>query len=354
MQAEALERIQQQIESAESYAQLKLLRTEIQSTALAALPASEIEPWMSKLNDMHDWVIQRAISLSERKLMDKGIGPSPSSYAFVLFGSGGRREQTLWSDQDNGIIYGPVDPMRAREAELYFQELGNAIAKGLELAGYPPCEGKVLVANPDWRKPVHEWEETLGKWFSEPVWEHVRYLLIVADMRCIYGDENLADQVRKYFFDSVHADERLITHMLHNTLRHKVTVNVFGQLVKERYGEDAGGMEIKYGAYIPMVNAVRLLSIRAGIYESSTLRRIGGLFGDQRIPKDQLAEWKQAFLLILRMRMQTDSYEQDGFFVSNGMIKPGDLSKEMTSDLKFCLRSAKNLQRFVKKNVPDS
>ncbi|MEB3100232.1 DUF294 nucleotidyltransferase-like domain-containing protein [Ferviditalea candida] len=326
---------------------------EFQSAALEALPASEIEPWMSKLNDVHDRVIRRAISLSERKLMDEGIGPSPCSYAFVLFGSGGRKEQTLWSDQDNGIIFGPVDPIREQEAERYFQQMGNAISEGLELAGYPPCEGKVLVSNPDWRKSVHEWEKTLDKWFSEPDWEHVRYLLIAADMRCVYGNEKLADQVRKYFFDSIYADERVITHMLHNTLRHKVTMNIFGHLVKERYGEDAGGVEIKYAAYIPMVNAVRLLSIIAGINETSTLKRLDGLFGDRRFPEDQLEQWKQAFLLILRMRMRTDSYEQNGFFVSNGMIRAEDLSKQMTNDLKFCLHSAKNLQRFVKKIVPD-
>ena len=38
-------------------------------------------------------------------LEDEGFGKPPVPYAFILFGSGGRSEQTLWSDQDNGLIY---------------------------------------------------------------------------------------------------------------------------------------------------------------------------------------------------------------------------------------------------------
>ena len=57
-------------------------------------------------------------------------------------------------------------------------------------------------------------------------------------------------------------------------MHHKISLGVFGHLITERYGEDAGGFDIKYGAYIPIVNGIRLLAIQAGILATSTLERI--------------------------------------------------------------------------------
>jgi CBS domain-containing protein len=124
----------------------------------------------------------------------------------------------------------------------------------------------------------------ITQWFAEPDWENVRYLLIQADMRFLYGDERLAQELRLYYHSLIEANPKIIEHMLQNTLHHKVSLGVFGQLIRERYGEHAGGVDIKYGAYIPFINGIRLLSIAFGMNDVSTLDRMRRMAESSSIP----------------------------------------------------------------------
>ena len=90
----------------------------------------------------------------------------------------------------------------------------------------------------------------------------------------IYGQEILLQKLKDHFYSDMLRNPVIVKHMLKNTMRHKVLIGVFGQLLKEQYGEDAGSLDVKYGAYIPMVNAIRMLSIERGLRETSTLERI--------------------------------------------------------------------------------
>lgn len=181
---------------------------------------------------------------------------------FILFGSGGRSEQTLWSDQDNGLVYGESEKHQEEEVEEYFIKLVDCILQGLDALGYPPCEGNVVSSNKQWRKPLTAYTQMMLEWLQEPEWENIRYLLIMADMRCIYGSQNLVDQLRGTILTYVQENSSVLNYLLSNTLHHKISLGVFGQLITERYGEDAGGFDIKYGAYIPIVNGIRLLAIK--------------------------------------------------------------------------------------------
>lgn len=343
------------IGSAASFVQLRELRGQMQEHVLASLSSDDspenVVRLYEMLNHLHDGLVRRTIALSEERLAENGRIAPPVPYAFVLFGSGGRNERTLWSDQDNGIIYGTAegnaDPSVRKAAGLYFSELGKAVSEGLQAVGYPPCDGKVVCANPDWTQPADEWRQTLNRWFDDPVFENVRYLLIAADMRFLYGDADLARQWKAHYMRKTNETPSILKRMLKNTLHHKVTLNVFGQLIRERYGQYSGGVEIKYGAYVPMVNGIRHLTLLIGVQASSTLERIDALETAGLIPSDQLQHWKEAFILLLKMRLLTDHREEDGLLASNGIIPRERLTKRTIGELKRCLRAGRRLQRSV-------
>lgn len=295
------------------------------------------------LNEVHDALINRAIELARAELMQV-LGEPPCDYAFLLFGSGGRGEQTLWSDQDNGLIYGE----RTEVAEIYFRHLAERIASMLRTAGYPPCQGNVLATNAQWCKSIGSWFEMIDAWVAEPDWENVRYMLILADARCIYGQEALTVALLAYFREQVYWQPQLLAAMLRNTLHHKVAVGVFGQLIVERYGEDAGNFDVKYGAYIPMVNAIRLLAYVHGVHESSSLMRIDGLQRIGAIDGKTAGEWAEAFESALQLRAETPHQLEDGLYTTKGNLP---LNRERRTQLKKLLRVGRQMQQSVSRDV---
>ncbi|MGO4541239.1 DUF294 nucleotidyltransferase-like domain-containing protein [Paenibacillus sp. 2TAB19] len=338
------------IGSADHVEELRSLRDHVHEQMEALLWARPVEQFNEYLNEMHDAVISRAVALAETQMARMGMGSPPVPYAYLLFGSGGRKEQTLSSDQDSGVVY--EDPVSdSAKVKQYFKQLTDIVVGYLQTSGYPPCEGNVLSSNSEWCLSLSEWRAKLDHWFEEPAWESVRYLLIIADGRGVYGNQDLVDSLKDCFFTDMLNHPIIVRRMLENTMRHKVLLGVFGHLLKERYGEDAGSLDIKYGAYIPMVNSIRLMSIHRGIRETATLERIKRLAQTGLLQESDARQYEQAFRFFLRLRLMTTEQMEDGYYANNGKISSRKLTREMTDELKSSLRLGKKLQRLVMKQT---
>jgi len=300
-----------------------------------------------ELNRVHDALIKRVITLVEQHLAHSGIGLPPVPYVYVLFGSGGRKEQTLSSDQDSGLIYSdPEDRDGKERAVQYFEMMSSLAVEWLAELGYPPCEGNVVSANTEWRMSLSDWRSKLKNWFAVGDWESIRYLLIVADSRSIHGDTELLSALKEQYTSEVLFNPLIAQQMLSNTLRHKVLIGAFGQLLKEQYGPESGSVDIKYGAYIPLVNAIRLLAIQSGVESTATLERIRDLTAEGIFLQEQADTYVAAFELILRLRLQITGL--------NGKLAGSKLDKILVTELKQGLKIVKKLQRIVRKRTEGS
>ncbi|WP_058303515.1 DUF294 nucleotidyltransferase-like domain-containing protein [Gorillibacterium timonense] len=303
------------------------------------------------VNGLQDKIMQKAISIAERSLIEEGHGPPPVPYAFILFGSGGRREQTLWSDQDNGLIYADPTPDMAHRTKDYFMKLGDRIVSSLADTGYPPCEGGVTCNHSRWNKPAAAWIEMLQGWELDGSWEAVRYLLIVADLRHLYGEKELAKRILAEFAAYPQHSPTAMKRMLENTLRRKPALGVFGQLITERYGENAGHFDVKYGLYIPFASGIRLLAIHEGVWATSTSRRLEGLRQKGSLSPELLLEWQRNFSSALYFRTIATQEPEPGKEASTPMLDIGELDELRKLELKRALRSVRKLQRIVAKRI---
>ncbi|MBP1154776.1 MULTISPECIES: DUF294 nucleotidyltransferase-like domain-containing protein [unclassified Paenibacillus] len=305
--------------------------------------------WNREVNELHDTIIRRVIQLTELQMERESGEAPPVPYAFLLFGSGGRGEQTLWSDQDNGLVYADSESEElSAKSEHYFAELSGRISVNLEEAGYPPCSGGVICTNEKWRKPASGYKHMLRDRLQDPNWENVRYLLIAADVRTVFGEVGLGDMITSDIIEYIDENSDMLGHMLHNTLHHKVSIGVFGQLIKERYGEDAGGVDVKYGAYIPIVNGVRLLALESGIHISSTEQRIEALIAGGHVEEEIGYDWLEALTIALKLRSMTPYQVEGSHYTTRGKLTADQLTKERTAELKHCLRIGIDLQKYVK------
>lgn len=344
-------RMEDRINRTATIPDLRSLREELLATFPAPPALLFIGEWYDQLNRLHDQFVRRTLILSERKLREEGRGSPPVPYAFVLVGSGGRSEQTQWSDQDNGLVYADPDEEEREKVDLYFHLLAEEVFRSLQGIGYPPCEGNVICTNPQWRKPLREWIHMLEGWFEDPQWEHVRYLLISADMRCVYGEDSLVKALKDAFHHEVRKRPASMGDMLRNTLHHKPSLGPFGNLITERYGPDAGGLDIKYGAYIPLINGIRQLAIEADIHVSSSLLRLEALLELAFIDKELYGRWKEAMQFALWLRTQTPYQSENGVFSTRGMLLAEQLSRELKQRLRRALRDGQELQQVVRKRT---
>jgi len=340
------------IAGADSVEQLKSVREREQEALEAEMASPSAGEAIVTLNELHDALIARAIALAEEETARSGHGAPPVPYAYLLYGSGGRSEQTTHSDQDSGIVYADAEDEADKERHReYFLRLAERVVRSLISIGYPPCEGNVISSNPEWCLSLAGWSARIDGWFAEPSWENVRYLLIAADARPIGGDRALAERLRSRFYGDLSGHPLIARRMMENTLRHKVLVGVFGQLLTERYGEDAGSVDIKYGAYIPMVNAFRLLAVQAGIRETNTLNRIEALRREGMIGDEEAAEAAEAFALFLKLRMLSSVATEDGHLVGTGKVHASKMTKETVAQLKKALKTGGKIQRKVQREL---
>jgi len=338
------------INGAEDLEKLRSIREREQIRLTSESSASQVNSVMLKLNDLHDALISRALKLAEFEMARTGHGTPPVSYAYMLYGSAGRYEQTMYSDQDSGLVYANVmDELEAERCRDYFHKFSMCAVRYLKLLGYPPCEGNVLASNPEWCMSLRDWENRIDGWFADSSWENVRYLLIAADARSVYGEVALVAMLRDRLFDDMLQHPEIEQRMLENTIRHKVLIGVFGQLLTERYGENAGSLDIKYGAYIPMVNAFRLFAIQAGIRETSTIRRIQALLMANLLTEEEAGEATDAFFFLLQLRLQSTGENAEGQLVGTGKIPAELLKKGLKAPLKKALRTGKKIQSKVQR-----
>jgi CBS domain-containing protein len=294
-----------------------------------------------KLNLLHDKVITKVIDLSVSRIQVRN-GPPPCPYSFFVMGSAGRFEQSIWSDQDHGIIY----EQQSDEIKDYFLDLGREISVGLQIAGYDYCDGAVMASNPLWCKSLSEWQQQLSRWIQDSTWESIRQLLIFIDGRSMYGEEIYIEDLKHLVYQSIH-NGPLLKRVLTNTLYFKKGMGVLGQVLVETHGPHAGLLNIKETALFPYVNAARLLAIKENITATSTLLRLDSI-PDRLIKTSTKELYKQQFLKLLNYRLahcDNTSYE------SSHYLRVDTLSKMQKNEVKEILKNGLALYRFVKNLV---
>ncbi|MCA0972499.1 DUF294 nucleotidyltransferase-like domain-containing protein [Halobacillus litoralis] len=295
---------------------------------------SSVEDDPQQLNAFHDQVMYQTVKIAKGKV-ESEQGEVPAPFAFFLMGSAGRYEQSLWSDQDHGLLF-------EGDHQPYFLKLGEEISDGLAVVGYPYCEGKVMASNPLWCQSLDSFNEQMEGWLSEADWSSLRNFSIFFDSRVLMGEKQYLLGVKKKIFSYLSEHPDLYPRFVDNVQLIKKGVGVFGQLLPEQQGEREGSMNIKQTAYFPYVNALRMLALLRGESGSSTLTRFEAM--KDRYPS--VAEFEKDFhqLLAFRLRHQRASNSYEGVH----LLPVKELSKEDKHQLKKMIKHGNKLFSTMK------
>ncbi|WP_226619955.1 DUF294 nucleotidyltransferase-like domain-containing protein [Cytobacillus firmus] len=297
---------------------------------------------ISALNDFHDIIMKAVIrmALERTKKIER---PSSWKFAWFTMGSSGRREQGFLSDQDHGLVF----ESGAAEAEKYFLELGEEVSKGLQAVGYPFCEGNVMSSNPLWCKSLSEWKEQIHAWMQEESLQTIRNLHIFYDSRVLAGEEEYIAELKSFIHVNLQKSPHLLTRMVETSMHMKKSVGPFGQLLAEEKGSHQGELDLKYAAFIPYVNAVRILAVKEGILDTSTIARMNKIMNINGY--GGLGKYRNNFAVLLKWRLQ--SYRQTDAYDDTHYIQLKTLSLSERNELKDILKDAKKLHQFVVRTI---
>lgn len=288
------------------------------------------------LNKFHDQVMCKVFDLAISRVKK---GSPPCEFSWFITGSGGRFEQGIISDQDHGLIY----EISNVDNDTYFKKLGEEVSYGLYIVGYPYCQGNVMSSNPLWRKSMHEWKEQLLKWMDDESWDAIRYLQIFYDARVLIGKNSYVKELKMVIYQYQLKNRTVLKRFMANVTHVKNVIGPLGQILVEQHGMYQGSVNLKYAAFLPYVNAIRVLSIKEGVYDTSTLDRMKCLKETKEYSK-AIKDCEDNFLMLLRYRLtlfQGESYTDTHY------LHIESLQKEQRKEIKRILKDGKKLHDYV-------
>ena len=239
------------------------------------VPAPEVQSLLSDMNiDIH----RRVVDLVLAEMGQAGWGAPPVAFSVIVMGSGGRGESYLFPDQDNGFILEDYADSEHGRIDPFFIELAERMTTVLDDVGIPLCRGNVMATNPVWRKTLGQWRDQVNGWMHKETNVTLRFADILFDFRSAWGEAGLADELRAHIGNALSHNPTFLRAMYGLEREHRVALGLFGRLRSERDYEHGGRrINLKYAGTLPLMERVRLLALKAGIGETSTLGRIDAL-----------------------------------------------------------------------------
>jgi CBS domain-containing protein len=343
LQRLSIKQVSTAIRAAPDVATLRVVAQDIRHFARNLLGqgvgARQLTELISHLNDVfterlvHMLAEQRGVDLSHA--------------CWLAFGSEGRSEQTIATDQDNGIVF--VGETSDRQQWL---EFASEVNQALDDCGYPLCKGNIMASNPECCLTQAEWLERFGHWIDHGAPEDLLAACIYFDFRPLVGEASLAQPMRALVQQHAARNARFMRQMAENALRNGPALTWTGSIDTQ----EVDGMpviDLKLHGTAVYVDAARLYALAHGLAATNTRERFVEAAKAMGAPEQESEAWVSGFeyLQLLRLQVQLARERREAVDASDG--NPNLIQVDVLNDidrrvLKESLRVASRLQQRIK------
>lgn len=265
---------------------------------------------------------------------------------WLAFGSEGRGEQTVATDQDNGLVFESDDPARDRPRWLAF---ALEVNEALDACGYPLCKGKVMASNPECCLTASEWVARFEHWMEHGAPEDLLNASIYFDLRAVAGRLEMAAPLRDLITRRAAALPRFMKQLALNALAHRPPLNWRGAL-DTRTVDGRQVIDLKLQGTAIFVDAARLYALAHGLSDTSTRARLDGVSRTIGLEPQEGEAWIRGFefLQSLRLLVQLDPHSRvqgDPSQRNPNLVDVDALNEIDRRMLKESLRIARRLQQ---------
>jgi CBS domain-containing protein len=298
------------------------------------------------LTTLNDTVTRRLIGLARQQL-----GPAPAPFAWLAFGSQAREEQSLKTDQDNGIVYDDDAPPGAG---AWFAAMARIVCDGLDACGYPHCPGKVMATTDDWRQPLSGWLKHFRDWAGLPDPTAVLRVSIFFDLRAVYGEAHLVARIRQEIAEcgSGRGKSIFVAALARQAASYDVPLGFFRRFVLASRGEHGDVLELKAQGLMPLTDLVRVRALAAGITAPGTQARIAQLLAEDGLSRKDADRLAGAHRLLtgLRVRLHADQVRRGE--QPHNLLDPTTISHAERAALRDAFRVIREAQKGLMLDFP--
>jgi CBS domain-containing protein len=344
LQRIGLVNLSRSIIQAPDIATLRRLGGDIQRLADQMLvQGASVEQLTQLIVTLNDLLTRRVIDLC---LTDTQALPA---FTWLSFGSEGRLEQILRTDQDNGIVFQVPAGATARALRQSLLPVAQRINDALVTCGFERCPGDIMASNPECCLSQGEWRERFAHWIEQGTPDHLLKASIFFDLRPLWGDPSPAEALRDFVLQKASKNPRFRRQMAANALRAEPPLGLIQDFALSGTGERAGTIDLKTHGTTPFVDGARILALTSGVRETNTLARLRACAARKAIRADEAAAWGDAYAFILLQRTRNLQAQQraDRQPVDN-RLNPNDLNELDRRILKETFRQARKLQSRLK------
>lgn len=320
----------------------------IRAVVLCMIEEAPAEVLTRLISSLNDALTRRVIELA-----CAGTQLDHMRWCWISFGSEGRQEQTLSSDQDNGIVFAST-PGEAGALREKLLPLALRINETLDACGFPLCAGQVMASNPQWCLSQHEWEVRFANWIMDGDPPALLNASIFFDLRPLYGTYELAEALREFLVLHAPDNPGFLLQMSANALRRAPPLGLLRNFVIEKNGEFIGTIDLKLNAATLFIDAARIYGLACGARVGNSAQRLRLAADAHRWATREVEGWVQAFHFIQTMRLeqQRRSYMSGGSMHNH--VEPDRLDPTARRGLLDALRQARSLQRKLATDYPGS
>ncbi|MBQ4813625.1 CBS domain-containing protein [Pseudoalteromonas luteoviolacea] len=323
-----------QLYKASSTQELKLLAKEIpvllRSFSNTVEDISFVGTLLSGLTD--------ALMSRLTELFAKQYGKAPCSFSWICFGSQAREEQTLDSDQDNGLIF--CNDIKPAE-RAYFASLGEFVTSHLVECGIRACPGNIMASNEHCRGTVDEWTARFHNWMTAPTPQAMLNCKIFFDRRYICGDQSLYQDLNVQLGE-IGQQELFFAAMATDISTNSVPIGLFQQFKLQRSKDKSKYLDLKTRGVAIINDLVRIYALKCGISKANTQARLKALKDHTQLSKRDIYNLQDCwrFLTQLRLRSQIEQHQ-----LPANCINPETLSSMERHQLKEAFHLIKQAQQ---------
>ena len=251
--------------------------------------------------DIAGKILSQATDIMTRKLIgffQQANGKAPMMFAWLVYGSQAREDQTMGSDQDNGLLLAE----RPSEAQAeYFAKMADYVCNGLAKCGIKLCDGNIMASNSKLRLSLEEAIEEAKRWVKAPTKDAIMHFNIFLDVRCAAGDISLFKQLQRQRAPLM-KQNMFLAALTRNSNEISVPLSMFQKFIYEKGRKEKAVIDLKTRAVALINNIARIYALADGVTLPNTLARLDALSENSQLSKRDATNLRDIWLFLNRLR----------------------------------------------------